>query len=344
MTFESETSGSLPLVSIVVPVYNGEAFLAENLDSITSQTYPNIEILVMDDASTDRSPEIIQSYGDKLTHVRNKTNLGQFGNVNKGIKKTKGEFVCVYHADDIYKPEIVEKQAQYLIQNKSAGVVFCLDIFIDAKGNIYDQLAIPHAVTGGGPFDYETILNALLTYKNVFLVGPTSMVRRSVYFDVGLYNGDDYGIAGDLEMWVRIAKSYDLGIIDEHLQYYRHDHGNLSQNYYRLRTETEIHFRIMQQHLDNGGLAIAKPEALKANRAHWSEDLLMVAINAYIKNDLPMCRKRLSQINTAELLASAQIQRGRLFVLYILLSILCRIPRLSFIASLFEKRWHGNKN
>jgi len=340
----TETSVSLPLVSIVVPVYNGEKFLTESLDSIVAQSYPNIEILVMDDASTDHTPEIIKSYGDKVQHFRNEANLGQFGNVNRGIGLSQGEFVCVYHADDIYKPDIVEKEAQYLIRYKSAGAVFCLDIFIDAKGNIYNQLAIPKVVSGGGPFDYTTILNALLTYKNVFLVGPTSMVRREVYKDVGLYNGDDYRIAGDLEMWARIARSYDLGIIEEHLQFYRHDHGNLSQNYYRLRTETEIHFRIMQEHLDNGGLAIASPEALKANNAHWAEDLLMVSVNAYIKGELSTCRKRLAQISIKALISSPQIQRVRLFVLYLLLCVICRFPRVSLIANLFEKRWHSNKN
>ncbi|VAW52942.1 hypothetical protein MNBD_GAMMA05-1883 [hydrothermal vent metagenome] len=344
MTIESNTELTLPLVSIVVPVYNAEAFLAESLDSITNQTYPNIEILIMDDASTDGSAEIIRSYGDKITHIRNENNLGQFGNVNKGIEKTKGEFVCVYHADDIYKPDIVEKEAHYLIQNRSAGAVFCMDIFIDGRGKVYNQLTLPQAVTGGGPFDYEAILNALLTYKNVFLIGPTSMVRRNVYFDVGLYNEEEFGIAGDLEMWARIAKSYDLGIIEEHLQYYRHDHGNLSQNYYRLRTETEIHFRIMQNHLDSGGLSLARTDSLKANRAHWSEDLLMVTINAYIKNELALCRKRLRQIKMSELLGSQRIQRGRLFILYLLLSIICRIPRIPFIAGLFEKRWHSDKN
>jgi len=344
MTVESHTEPTYPLVSIVVPVYNAENFLAESLDSITNQTYPNIEILVMDDASTDGSAEIIRSYGDKLTHIRNENNLGQFGNVNRGIKKTKGEFVCVYHADDIYKPKIVEKEAQYLIQNQSAGAVFCMDIFIDARGKVYNQLTLPQSVTGGGPFDYEAILNALLTYKNVFLIGPTSMVRRGVYFDVGFYNEEEYGIAGDLEMWARIAKKYDLGIIEEHLQYYRHDHGNLSQNYYRLRTETEIHFRIMQHHLDNGGLSVARADSLKANRAHWSEDLLMVTVNAYIKNKLPLCRERLNQIKITELLGCPCIQRGRLFALYLLLSIICRLPRMSFIAKMFEKHWHSIKN
>lgn len=341
---QSESTNSLPLVSIVVPVYNGEKFLKESLDSIVAQTYPNIEILVMDDASTDNSAEIIRSYGNKVTHIRNENNLGQFDNVNKGIEKTKGEFVCVYHADDIYKPDIVEKEAQYLIKHTSAGAVFCMDIFIDAEGKVYNQLELPEMMRGGGPFNYKTILNALLTYKNVFLIGPTSMVRRAVYFDVGLYNGKDYRIAGDLEMWARIAKSYELGIIEEHLQYYRHDHGNLSQNYYKLRTETEIHFKIMQEHLDNGGLELASPESIKANKAHWAEDLLMVTINSYIKNDLAMCRKRLDQVNPADLVASPQIQRGRLFVLYIILQILCRLPRIGFIAKVFEKRWHGTKN
>ena len=344
MKINTNKDASLPLVSIVVPVYNGEKYLKESIDSIIAQTYPNTEILVMDDNSTDNTSEIIKSYSDKIIPFKNKINLGQFENVNKGIEKTKGEYICVYHADDIYKPTIVEKEVRFLQNNISVGAVFCLDIFIDANGNIYNQLEIPAEVQGEKPLNYPTILNALLTYKNSFLVGPTSMVRRSVYNDVGLYDEEGYGIAGDLEMWVRIAKSHDLGIIEEHLQYYRHGHGNLSQNYYRLRTETEIHFKIMQHHLDNGALSIANPRSLKAHLAHWSEDLLMVAINHYIKDDLVSCKNRLQQIKIKELLGSSKIQRTRLFVLYIALTILCRLPRINFIANLFMRRWHDKKN
>ncbi len=334
---------STPLVSIVVPVYNGEKYLADSLDSIVNQTYPNIEILVMDDASIDGTPDIIASYKENVTYYRNETNLGQFDNVNDGILKTNGEYVCVYHADDIYKPEIVEREVSYLNTHKTAGAVFCLDIFIDAEGREYNRLKIPQALRGAGPFDYPTILNALMTYKNVFLVGPTSMVRRKVYDDVGLYKGDEFGIAGDLEMWTRIARLYDIGIIEEHLHYYRHDHGNLSQNYYHLRAETEIHFRILQNHLDSGGLKLASKESLKAHRAHWAEDLLMVTVNYYIRDELSECKKLLDQVKPGELLGSAQIQRYRLFNLYMMLMILCRLPKINFVASLFHNRWHGNK-
>jgi len=339
-----DTAKTLPLVSVVVPVYNGERYLAESLDSIINQTYPNLEILVMDDASTDRTPGIIETYSDKVACYRNGANLGQFANVNKGIELAKGAFVCVYHADDIYQPEIVAREAQYLMENRTAGAVFCLDRFIDANGKIYNQLQIPTEVRGGGPFDYATILNTLLTYKNVFLVGPTSMVRRSVYFDVGQYRGEEYRIAADLEMWARISKSYDIGIIEEHLHDYRHDHGNLSQNYYHLRTEIEIHFRILQEHLDNGGLALAWPESLRAHRAHWAEDLLMVTVNHYIIGDLATCRELLGQVRPDDLLGSPHIQRYRLLVLYKCLQVLSHMPRMNYAAELFRARWHNNKS
>ncbi len=342
MESESDKKNN-PLVSVVVPVYNGESYLKQSLDSIVAQTYQNIEILVMDDASTDTTPAIIESYGDRVAHHRNDTNLGQFGNVNKGIGMANGEFVCVYHADDIYKPEIVEREAQYLINNPSAGAVFCLDIFIDAEGNVYNQLEIPDMVSGGGPFNYQTILNALLTYKNVFLIGPTSMVRQSVYKDVGPYNGEVYGIAGDLEMWARIARKHDIGIIEEHLHYYRHNHGNLTQNYFRLRTEIAGHFRILEEHLESGGLKLATNESIKAHHAHLAEDKLMVAINYYIKGELNNARELLSTTGIAELIRSPQIQRVRLSVLYILLIILCRLPRIRYVANLFNKRWHGGE-
>ncbi len=334
----------LPLVTIVVPVFNAAPYLRDSLDSIVGQSFPDTEILVMDDASTDQSPEIIGEYGEKLVHHRQPRNRGQFANVNDGIALARGEYVCVYHADDIYESTIVEREVNFLQRHPEAGAVFCLDAFIDAGGNEYGRLSIPPELRTGKPLPYEIILNALLTYKNRFLVGPTSMVRASVYRTLGPYRGEEFRIASDLEMWARIAKIYPIGILLEHLHRYRHGHGNLSQNYYRLRNETEIHFKILDAHLADGGRALVTPHALADHEAHRAEDRLMVAINEYIRDNQPAAQQQLRNIRLQQLWGSAQVQGFRLSILLMLLRLLTRVPRIAFIADLFYHRWHGVKS
>jgi glycosyltransferase involved in cell wall biosynthesis len=217
-----------PLVSVIVPSYNGARFLPESLDSILAQTYPHIEIIVLDDASTDDTPAVAARYAGRITYVRQAVNRGQFDNVNDGIARATGELVAVYHADDVYLPEIVEREVAYLEAHPDVAAVFASDIFVDAVGREYGRLRLPPEVRGEQPLDYATVLNALLTYKNRFLVGPSAMVRASVYASVGRYREQRYRIASDLEMWMRIARQRPIAVLEDHLMKYRHFHGNAS--------------------------------------------------------------------------------------------------------------------
>ena len=99
-----------PLVSILIPVYNGAAYLQEALDSILAQTYRPLEILLLDDASTDGTAAIAAEYGDRITLVRQPHNLYIYDNINFGIDRARGELIATYHADDIYSPTIVAEQ------------------------------------------------------------------------------------------------------------------------------------------------------------------------------------------------------------------------------------------
>ncbi len=340
----ADSSTSSPLVSIIIPVYNGERHLRESLDSIVAQTYPRTEVLVMDDASTDGTPSIVASYGDRVKYYRQLQNRGQFENVNDGISMAQGEYVAVYHADDIYHPTIVEREVTFLQRYPEAGAVFCQDIFIDPRGHEYARLQIPPEVRGGHPLDYSTILNSLLKYKNRFLRGPSSMVRASVYRDVGTYRGKEFRIASDLEMWVRIARKYSIGILEEYLFRYRHGHGNSTQNYYHLRTEPERYFQIIDMYLDEGGQHIVTPEAFADYEAHRAEDRLMLAINHYILGRLEESQSILRQVQPWRILGGSRIQRGRLLVLFLALNGLVRMPRISLIANLFYRRWHVKRS
>jgi len=332
---------NLPLVSIIVPVFNGEKYLRESLDSIVNQTYPRLEIVVMDDASTDSTPEIIASYGDKVRHVRQPQNKGQFGNVNDGIAFAAGKYTAIYHADDVYDSKIVEREVEFLETHAEVGAVFCYDIFINAEGREYNRLTIPRELQNKSILDYQTVLNAVLKYKNRFLPTPGAMVRSSIYKKLGTFRGAEFQIASDLEMWLRIARKYEIGILHEYLFSYRHGHENSSQVYYRVRTEEERQFSILDEYLAAGGNQLITSDAMRAYEAHRAEDNLMVAVNHYILKKNKEARNFLNKVKIKRLLGSSVVQRGRLLILFFALQILLRVPRITFFADLFYRRWHA---
>jgi len=336
-----ESGSGIPLVSIVIPVFNGERYLRESLDSVLGQTYPRIEVLVIDDASTDGTAAIIASYGDRVRSYRQSKNRGIYGNSNDGIAWASGAYIATYHADDVYEPTIVEQEVAFLERHPEAGAVFCQDIFIDPLGRAVGRLELPREVRGGCPLDYPTVLNALLKHKNRFLRCPSSMVRARIYRDVGGYRDEEYRNNADLEMWLRIARKYSIGILEEHLFRYRYGHGNSAQRYRHLRTDPERHFLIMDRYLDDGGRALAAAEALAAHEAHRAEDAVMRAMNLYILGRREAARVVLGGVSVSRLLGSQRVQRKRLLMLFLLLRGLVCVPRIPLMASLFYRRWHA---
>jgi GT2 family glycosyltransferase len=334
----------LPLVSILVPCFNGERHLSESLDSILAQTYANVDVLLLDDASTDATPAIAAEYAGRVTHIRQPKNLGIFGNVNAGIALARGDLIATYHADDVYLPTIVEAQVAYLAGHPDVGAVFCSDIFIDAEGREYGKLVLPPEIRGERPLDYPTVLNALLCYKNRFLVCPSAMVRASVQREVGPYRLDRYGIAADLEMWLRIARRHPIAVLESHLMKYRHFHGNATQQYFHLRTTPENQFAVFDDSLAGGDVRAATPLALTSYEAHRSEDRLMAAICHYIKDELPEGRLALGQVRLAAIVRSPHVQRWRLLLLSAGLWLLLRLPRVESVARRMYERWHVKRS
>lgn len=332
---------SAPLVSVVVPAYNAARFLRLSLDSIVGQTYLNKEILLMDDASTDDTETIARSYGDRIIYHRQPRNRGQFPNVDDGIALARGEYIAVYHADDIYSPEIVEREVAFLRKYPEAGAVFAMEIFIDAEGRENGRLRLAPEIPVGVPVSYESILNTLLCYKNCIFPAPSSMIRAEVYRTAGPYRGHEYPVAADFEMFFRIARDHPAGLLDEHLFRYRWGHGNADQMDRLLRTKPEPYFAIMDHHLAAGGLALARPESLAAHEAHRGEDAILRAINCYIMQRRGEMPKILRETSPARLLASPKVQRCRLTMLYFALHVLARLPHSGTVGRAFRRRWFG---
>ncbi|MDQ6678811.1 MAG: glycosyltransferase [Acidobacteriota bacterium] len=332
-----------PLVTVLVPAFNAERFLRQSLESITATTWPHCEILVLDDGSTDSTPDIIRSFGAQVRHVRHPRNLGQFPNVEDGIARAQGKYIAVYHADDIYHPAIIEREVAYLEQHPNVGVVFCMDRFIDGSGRVKGELRLPAEVSGEQPLDFGTVLNAQLLYKNRFLRTPSSMARATVYREAGPFRASEFPVAADLEMFLRIARKHPVAILQEYLLHYRWGHGNADQRERMFRNCEEPFFAIIDEYLEGGGRKLVTRAALDAFEAHRNEDRLMRVIKKYIVADAVGAKQLLSDVRPLRVARSNQVQRGRLLLLWAAMAVLTRVPRVVPFANLFFSRWHGRK-
>jgi glycosyltransferase involved in cell wall biosynthesis len=331
---------SLPLVTIAVPVYNGARHLRESLDSILDQSYPRTEIVVLDDASTDETPAITASYGDRIRVVRHARNRGGFGNMNAGVEMATGDLIAIYHADDVYERTIVEREVAFLDAHPTVGAVFCLDTFIDANGHEYGRLQLPPDLVRSDVLTYEDVLNALLRWKNRFLRAPGAMIRRSTYDAVGLFR-EQFGIASDLDMWLRIARYSGIGLLHEYLFRYRHFHGNWSQQYQYLRTEPDAFFRVVDAWLASGERARAAPDALAAYEGQRAEEHLMNAVAYYIRGDLADARRLARGVSPTAILSGGTISRGRILALWALIGAASHLPRIDALSDAFHRRYYA---
>ena len=217
----------MPLVSVCVPTYNAEKYIEETLRSIINQTYENIEIIIGDNASDDNTEiivnRVIRSTDRRVMYYKNEENLGYSGNCNKLISAASGELIAIYHSDDIYELDIVERQVELLESNKSIAGCFTMFSMIDSHGNEKTNRSYKIAKSESSAFtqyNYNEFIYMLFNhFCNPFFC-PSSMVRKRNYLDVGGFD-EQVTITEDQDMWLRLLNKNDLAIINEKMVRYR---------------------------------------------------------------------------------------------------------------------------
>jgi glycosyltransferase involved in cell wall biosynthesis len=329
---------SSPCVSVVLPTYNNSAWIRESLASILDQTYRDIEVLVVDDASTDDSAKIVASFDDpRIRYWRHPVNRGIFPTLDEGIGRARGLLIAFYHSDDLYDSEILAREVAYLDEHPEVGAVFAIDTFINPEGQEYGRLELPVEFRGARPLTYPEVLNGILRYGNVFIRGQTSLVRRSVYEEVGSYD-PQYDLRADLDMWLRIAAVTPIAVLDEHLMAYRWGHSNTSARYDRLRRTPELSFSVVDAALDRGSRSIIERDAMRAYEARRQEDFLVVTANLYALEESTAARQTLAATSLRRLLGSRRVRRGRLLVLWAVLQVATRLPQFAMLAAVLQRR------
>lgn len=213
-----------PLVSIIIPVYNGEQYLSKAIESALTQTYQNFELLIVNDGSTDNSAVIIKPYlKDSRVIYIEQQNAGVAAARNTAIKHARGKYVGFLDQDDLWKNNKLEVQIVSLEQDERVALVHSKLDCIDINGNQMDY----DWITGVSGYCFEEMFK-----KNMIAV-LTVLIRKTIIDEIGLFNEQLSG-TDDYEMWLRVTLKYPISYIDQSLAFYRFHDNNISKNSFKM--------------------------------------------------------------------------------------------------------------
>lgn len=210
----------MPSVSVVVPVYNGAAYLQQALDSALQQPGADVELVVVDDGSTDETPRILDRYRGRITALR-QDNAGMGAARNAGIGVARGEFIAFVDSDDYWLDGKLAAQLALFARRPGVGLVFCNARFED-DGVLLARTSFDVCRPHRGRV-YERLL------VDSFIPMPSVVVRRTCFDEVGLFD-PRLLISADFDLWLRIAARYEVDYVDAPLVVYRRHGGNITRN------------------------------------------------------------------------------------------------------------------
>ncbi|MFD0931604.1 glycosyltransferase family 2 protein [Psychroflexus salinarum] len=230
------------MVSVIIPNYNHFEYLTQRIDSVISQTYNNIEIIILDDCSLDNSRDIIEQYKNHpkvSTVVYNKENSGSvFRQWTKGIKLAKGEYIWIAESDDFAEPELLSKMIPVLDQDKEIGLIYCNSNVIYDKNNANKRLYTLNDLrrymfktpTWDSSFimDGKLFLQKYLSKKCV-INNASAVVMRKDALDLANVNLEQFRYAGDWAAYNNISMNFKIAFINETLSNYRDHVSNTSK-------------------------------------------------------------------------------------------------------------------
>jgi hypothetical protein len=225
----------MPLISVIIPVHNGERTISATLDSVLQQTFPDFELIIINDASTDKTLEIISEYADPRLSIFSRSYQSAAVSRNQGLNQVRGEYIAFLDADDLWTPDKLESQLQALKDHPEAAVAYSWTDYIDEVGNkLY-------------PGSYLTLNGRVypqLLVRNFLESGSNPLIKHQALIDVG---GFDESLQGgqDWDLYLRLAALYSFVAVPQVQIYYRVSRDSISSNL--SRQEQQI-LQVMERH------------------------------------------------------------------------------------------------
>ena len=230
-----------PLVSICIPTYNRAHMVNRAIESALNQTYPNIEIIVVDDGSIDTTDDLVTSYQDsRLAYVKNSENLGQFRTFNRCIELAKGKYIHILHSDDYIDSEFTRICVEFLESNPNVGMTFT-SVQMQIDDRTVDKMLFENDTIFRAPEGFRQIL-----LRESLINCPTVIVKKEVYQQIGGFSLE-YPYSGDYYQWLKISRRYDIAYVTNALLYYRQ--GKHTESFRLLVTNPLGYLDIIKIHI-----------------------------------------------------------------------------------------------
>jgi glycosyltransferase involved in cell wall biosynthesis len=245
-----------PLVSIIIPTFNYGRYVQDAVDSALAQTYPHVEVIVVDDGSTDDTKEQLAPYGDRIRYVY-QDNQGLSAARNTGIRAARGEWISFLDSDDALHPRKTELQLQAMETHSQYALLACHSLTSAVVPAWQDEEAGPKAVTPISLLDVAT--------KTPFAVCSV-LVKKTCFDAVGDFDVSLRSVE-DRDMWVRIAAQFPVGRLERSLAWYRQTPGSMSRNLMRMEEYDQL---VLRRSFALPGLAPRRVARRKAFARMWT--------------------------------------------------------------------------
>lgn len=273
----------MPQISVVIPAYNVEQTIIETVESVLQQTFTDFEIIVINDGSTDRTVELLQTIEDQRLKVFSYKNGGLPVARNRGIARARSEFIAFLDADDLWTEDKLELQLKALQQNPEAGVAYSWTSFMDVneQGKPVSFLPSPqYSFTGNV---YKNLLVSDFVHS-----GSNTLIRRKAIDTVGEFDSTCTGCA-DWDYWLRLAAKWHFVVVPKYQILYRRTHGSMSSKVEVMKKEALIAIEKAYQ---------AAPPELQYLKTHTMTGFHIYCASLYLqhrsdRNGLSQARKHL---------------------------------------------------
>ena len=224
---KNQYSVRAPRVSVVIPAYNSSAIIKEAIESVLAQSYKDIEVIVVDDGSTDDTESTVRSFGDRVLYLKQE-NQGAGAARNSGIQKSRGEYVAFLDSDDLWSPEKLAEQIPLLERDPELGLVYS-DWFVVSENQVASDSYLKTLPAASG-----YVFDKLVRFG--FILTSGVVLRRTCLNEVGYFD-NSLSIAQDYDLWLRIAYRWKIALVDKPLVTKRNRNGSLSSNLQRTAVE-----------------------------------------------------------------------------------------------------------
>lgn len=222
----------MPIASICIPVYNGEKYIRKTIESALAQTYRNFELLITDNASNDRTVDIIRSFEDeRIRLIQNKENVGMAGNWNVCLQHATGKYIQVLCADDLLERTCLEKKVEMLESDEEINLVFGGSQIID---QVEHTILVRRPYKGDRIFEGKKFARKSFRSKNIYGEPSNVMFRKDASLKVGLYN-EKLAYSPDWEYAIRLSIFGKVAYVDENLMSFRISTTSETNNLYKKK-------------------------------------------------------------------------------------------------------------